>query len=306
MVKLALAIVLLCAFGLIIAAIAIARRPEAKRAEERRRRFVINETEDRLPLAEDKPAEPPPSQELFEPVDEKFTSNPYTPRAKTVERGWVDAQSELDEQAAADAAAASNAATKPGVTGRVVHTAEGEAIITEPPFAARGPLFTFSQGRFVNLLVRRLPVWVIVMPRVRLDALCTPTKPDGRDVEDWREWRKRVRSRSVDLVLCDRRTWKPMLGIVFARQSAVAATKVGGGEDHIVDEVLRQIGLPMVRLSGKFQEDWPLIKPYVEHTILPSTSEEAVLEASTRTAGLQPEAAVRLLKLDNEKGWLLE
>jgi hypothetical protein len=303
MVKLAFAIVFLCALGLLIAAIAIARRPDAKKAEERRKRFVINETEQRLPLAGEKVPEPAPSQELFEPVE--FTEGTiYTPRDKAVDRGWVDSQRGPEEMSAE--AQLNNGSTKPGVTGRVVRTAEGEAIITEPPFAARGPLFTYAQGRFVNLLVRRLPVWVIVMPRVRLDALCTPTKPDGRDVEDWREWRKRVRSRSVDLVLCDRRTWKPLLAIVFARQSMIAASKIGGGEDHILDEVLRHIHIPMVRLSGRFQEDWPIIKPYVEHTILPSSSDEAVLEASTRTAGMLPEAAVRLLKMDGEKGWLLE
>jgi hypothetical protein len=192
------------------------------------------------------------------------------------------------------------------VAGRMVQTPDGEMILTTPPFALRNAIFGRSVGRFVNALYRRVPAWVIVCPRVRLDTLVVPTPPDARDPADWREWRKRVRMRSLDIVLCDRRTWKPLVAVLFDSRPTNARA-MGGGKDRMTDEVLSHVGLPLLHLTGDIVADWPLIQPYVEDSILRHVSEEELLEATMeRASPVDADSAATLLRLDAEKGWVLE
>jgi hypothetical protein len=152
---------------------------------------------------------------------------------------------------------------------------------------------------------------VVVCPKVRLDSLLMPTRPDGRDAEDWRTWRHRVRMRAIDFVLCDRRTWKPLLAVIIEGAPGASteagttgeAMKFGGGKDRIIDEVLGSVGLPLVRGTGRFADDWAMIRPYVENAILPAPSEEQVSDEARRA---RPNGAVSLLRMDDAKGWLLE
>jgi len=247
---------------------------EQKTAQERRRRFAIQDTCERVPLAPERA--------------------PSAPMALS------------DEGGLAAPAPRPSAVRAASVQGRIVHTPEGEMILTTPPFALREVLFTAKSGRFVNLLSRRVPSWIMLCPRVRLDSLLTPTKPDGRDPADWRDWRKRVRVRSIDLVLCDRRTWRPIVAVLLDPKNSVDVCKVGGGKDRMIDEVLAAAGLPLLRLTGDFEKDWPLIKPYVEEAILPHMSDEQALEASMQTERVTADGAVELLRLDQDKGWMLE
>lgn len=242
--------------------------------EDRRRRFAIQDTGERVGLAPERPQALPVA-----PIDDGPPPVPI-PRPIRI--------------------------PPPAVEGRIVHTPDGEMMLTTPPFALREALFTSRLGRFVNLLSRRVPAWVMLCPRVRLDSLLVPTKPDGRDPADWRDWRKRVRVRSVDLVLCDRRTWKPLVAVLLVQKTSVDSRKVAGGNDQMIDEVLAAAGLPLLRLSGDFEKDWPLIKPYVEESILPHMSDEQALEASMQTERISGDAAVELLRLDQDKGWMLE
>ena len=228
---------------------------------------------------------------------------PHTPR----QRRWRPAPAtSIARESAAAIPESAAPPVLPSFSGRMVSTPDGEMILTTPPFALRNAIFSNRSGRFVNMLARRAPAWVMVCPRVRLDALLTPTKPDGRDPADWREWRKRVRVRSVDLVLCDRRTWRPLVAILFDKTRNIDARKVAGGQDRMIDEVLGAAGLPLLRLSGEFERDWPLVKPYVEESILPHMTDEQVLDASMRTERVSGEGAVTLLRMDQEKGWVLE
>jgi hypothetical protein len=164
-------------------------------------------------------------------------------------------------------------------------------------------------GRFVNGLSRRLPAWVIVCPRVRLDTLIVPTKPkiagEG-DAADWRDWRRRVRVRALDLVLCDRRTWRPLVAVLFDLRKIVDARAIAGGQDRMIDEVLNHVGLPLLHLTGDIVADWPLIQPYVEESILHHLTDEELLDASNRARPIDGDGAVTLLRMDQEKGWVLE
>lgn len=157
-----------------------------------------------------------------------------------------------------------------GTIGRVVRTIEGEEIIlTAPPFQARRSIFSDRQGRYVLALSRRLPPWIVVCPRVRLDALVKPTPPEGRDPADWRQWRRRVRWRAIDVLLCDARSWRPVLALDIGKPSeALDIRKPGGGNDLMLEEVFFTVGIPFLRGSGDIHADWPMIRPHVEEAIL--------------------------------------
>lgn len=259
----------------IIAALVAAtvKSPIARRAEaQRRRRYELLDSAQRLPLAGTSPSADSPQDE--QPAELSLALRPGSLRDLATERSPASTDT-------------------PGI-GRLVMTPDGESILTHPPFALRPALFTRRIGRFVALLSRRLPAWVVCCPRVRLDTLVTPTPPDGRDPADWRQWRQRVRVRSVDLVLCDRRTWQPLLAILFEPPGGTAITKVAGGRDRMIDEVLNAVGLPVVHASGRFAADWPMIRPYVDQAILPSLSDES-LAAADPARRLDPEAAGSLL-----------
>ncbi len=277
----------LCALVAVAAGVWLLRaRGEQRRVvEERRKRYAIQETSERIPIAPERTApEPPP------PIAE--TPPPVRPAA--------------DHRAVQPEDHGEPPAPPPPVSGRMVNTPNGEMILTTPPFALRDAIFGNLVGRFVNGLYRRVPAWVIVCPRVRMDTLVVPTPPDGRDPTDWREWRKRVRLRSLDLVLCDRRTWKPLVAVMFDARPTNARA-VGGGRDRMTDEVLSHVGLPLLHLTGDIVADWPLIQPYVEQSILRHVGEEEVMEATMqRESPVDADSAGTLLRLDSEKGWLLE
>lgn len=283
--KIALVILALCsAIAMAVVGVVMWRRQatEKRRSQdERRKRFSIPETTERVPLAPEKAPEsaPAPIEDLPLPDSRRSVHTP-APRSK--------------------------------VTGRIVNTPDGEMILTTPPFVLREAIFSQKIGRFVNGISRRSPAWIVVCPKVRLDTLITPTSPDGRDPADWREWRRRVRMRSVDLVIVDRRTWKPLLAVAFVHADIDARKIAGGaaganptGADRIIDEVLHHVGLPFLRLSGDFEQDWPVIKPYIEDTILPAISDDHAALAD-RPAPVDGDSAVTLLRMDGQKGWLLE
>jgi len=260
--------------GILAALMLRGRNAEQREVQERRRRFLLRDTGERVALTDQQPAQwmPQPEAELRP-----------SPAPERVE-----------------------AARPAKVSGRIVQTPEGEAIITTPPFALRDSIFTSKTGRFINALTRRVPPWVIVFPKVRLDSILTPTRPDGRDPADWRDWRRRVRVRSIDLVLCDRRSWKPLVAVMFDQRTSTDARRIAGGQDRMIDEVLQGAGLAILHLSGNIETDWPLISPYVDETILPHTTEEQILDASDRTNRVDADSAVTLLRMDQDKGWVLE
>lgn len=278
----------------------------SEKSADLRRRYALDETETaRIPLAPEPPLSSPAAPDTDSVPFIRGDGEPGP--ARTVSSNWLGdlAREDLPRPPVS------------GVGGRIVQTADGETVITTPPFALRPQMVSNRLGRFVNGLSKRLPAWIVACPRVRLESLVTPTPPDGRDPEDWSQWRRRVRVRAIDVVLCDRRTWKPILAIMLkpsgrssrkaGTNGTVTALSIGGGQDRMIDEVLVHVGLDLVHASGRISEDWPLIQPYIDQSILRSPSEDELLTASDNSVGRpDPEAAVNLLRMDGEKGWLLE
>ena len=283
------------AIVLAVAAVVARKRSIVQRERwDRQSRYRIEDTDERIPLAEPRDS----SASAAEIPKVTLVTEPR--RAPTLLESL-----RASEQPNKPASAPSTSPAPP-VLGRIVDTPDGEIVLTTPPFTLRDAVLMPRAGRFFNRLSRRVPAWVVCCPKVRLEALLTPTAPDNRDPTDWAAWRRRVRWRSLDIVLIDRRTWRPLLAIVFRLPSnRPVARALGGNQDRMLDEVLTTVGLPLVRVNGTFEQDWPLIQPYVEQAILQSADEEAMPDVQASAEPISPEAAVNLLRLDEDKGWLL-
>jgi hypothetical protein len=275
-------IVLLAAGGAVAAVIAISRRREAEAQRRRQRRFELPETGDRVPLVE--------------PDDQEAAAGGRT-REDRLELAAYLGRVGVDDNDMTVADAESPQA-------RFVTTPDGDMLLTQPPFQLRPSLFTDRAARYATAIARRLPPWVVICPRVRLDTLLSPTAPDGRDADDWRTWRRRVRLRSVDLLLVDRRTWAPLVAIVFQREADARRLGRGGhgARDMMVDEVLRHVGLPVVVATGRMAEDWPMVRPWIEQALIEGPDERKQNGAHTpaRRPGWDASAAVALLGLDED------
>ena len=277
-------------------AIVVARSRAAERRERwhRQQRYNLEDTGQRVPLAEPAPDAPPGA-----PIGEMGVGSDSR-RAPTL------LETLRAEELSDEPLAASPESSPPAVLGRIVDTPDGEMVLTTPPFALREAILTSRAGRYFNRLSRRVPPWVVCCPKVRLESLLTPTAPDNRNAADWAAWRRRVRWRSVDIVLVDRRAWRPILAIVFrVPANRPVARALAGDQDRMLDEVFITVGLPFVRVSGAFEQDWALILPHIEQAILPTTDDEAQQDVRATAEPISPEAAVNLLKLDEDKGWLL-
>lgn len=214
------------------------------RREALRRRFEIRDTGERVPLAAAAEAD--------------SVAPPGSPMGAAGE-----AAPDFDRRADGEAVAWPTTT----VQGRMVVTPEGEMILTEPPFVLREALLNRREAAYAEAIregIRRAgAAGLVVCPKVRLESLVTPTPPDGRDAADWRAWRRRVRVRAVDLVVVDVRGggWRPVVAVEVDRPAT--ATRVGGGVDRMVDEVLGRVGLPLVRCTGDPASDWEMIEPYI-------------------------------------------
>lgn len=273
--------VLLAAGAAVVAVVAALRRREAEEQRRRQRRFELPETGQRVPLvdgsAQDRAGGRTP--------EERLELAAFLGRVSTDDSDGTVA--DVDAPPA-----------------RFVTTPDGDMLLTQPPFQLRPSLFTDRAARYATAIARRLPPWVVISPRVRLDTLLSPTAPDGRDADDWRTWRRRVRLRSVDLLLVDRRTWAPLVAIVFQREADARRLGRGGhgARDMMVDEVLRHVGLPVVVATGRMAEDWPMVRPWIEQALIEGPDERKQNGAHTpaRRPGWDASAAVALLGLDED------
>src|SRR5438876_6260328 len=140
------------------------RRTDQKRRAERRRRFELRDTGERVPLAP--PKEPTARRDLAE-VTAFIASDPAA-----LSRRSANGEAGVDPDPAVMPVVPRSTIVP---RGRFVHTPDGEMLLTEPPFTLRETVFTKRNGRYAQALLRRLPPWLMICPKVRLDSMLTPT-----------------------------------------------------------------------------------------------------------------------------------
>lgn len=175
--------------------------------------------------------------------------------------GWwqVDASKQANDGAEGKDA---NEGSTPGA--RLVMTPDGPMLLTRAPFRLKRSVMSHRERQFARALAVKLPSGYVACPQVRLDGLVTPMNPRGWDARDWATWRRRVRMRAVDIVICRLPEWTPVvaLDITPTEHDARSAPR-----DGIAAEVCAEVGLPVVRCSRSPSEDWKLIEPYVRDEV---------------------------------------
>lgn len=143
---------------------------------------------------------------------------------------------------------------------RRVMTPNGPMELTAPPFTLKSSIMTSRERWYARAISVRLPSGFVVCPKVRLESLLNPTPPNDRALDDWREWRKRVRMRSVDFLICRMPDWEPVVAVLIeSSERSALSVRV----DRMIDETLAEVGLPFVRCTGSPRSDWRMIAPYV-------------------------------------------
>ncbi|MBL0921143.1 MAG: DUF2726 domain-containing protein [Phycisphaerales bacterium] len=145
---------------------------------------------------------------------------------------------------------------------RTVQTPDGPMVLTTPPFRLRKSIMNYRERSYARAVSVMLPSGYVMCPQVRLESLLTPMHPDGRPVEDFRNWRRRVRMRAVDFVICRLPEWSPIVAMEIEKEKSAKAF----ARDRMIDETLAEAGLPLIRCSGSPQEDWAMIRPYLKPT----------------------------------------
>ena len=199
---------------------------------------------------------PPPPNPHTHPAEPAEAAKPWTPTELDNLLAGVQ-QEEMPEGA------------------RHVVTPDGPMVLTPPPFALKPTIMSPRERQYARAISIKLPSGYVVCPQVRLDALVTPRRPaEGMSAEEWRTWRKRVRLRAVDFVICALPEWRPVVAIEIEPQERGVKPFQ---RDRIEDEVFAVVGLPLVRCSGTPGEDWGMIAPYVK------------ARAGSRSASLDPD-----------------
>lgn len=85
----------------------------------------------------------------------------------------------------------------------------------------------------------------IVLVKVSLAELVAPPGPDRRNLDHWR----RVQRRTLDFLICPTSTLHPLLAIKMCTKLDSKRQRVNSPD--ILDEVLKDIGLPLLRLTDR-------------------------------------------------------
>ncbi len=224
--------------------VAAARASRRANAEREKAREAILSGGGRLAMRGEQP------REVFKPIEELTDSGAYmSPGSAPPPSRWSG--EEIDWLLARP---------EERVESRTVVTPDGPMALTRPPFKLRKSIMSFRERGYARAIAVRMPSGFVMCPQVRLDALLTPTSPKGRPIDDWRNWRRRVRLRAVDFVICRMHDWSPVVALeVEARErSASAQTR-----DKMIDEALHEVGLALIRCSGEPEHDWAMIEPYL-------------------------------------------
>lgn len=224
--------------------VAAARASRRANAEREKAREAILSGGGRLAMRGEQP------REVFKPIEDLTDSGAYMTQGKTAPAPrWSG--DEIDWLLA-----------KPSehVESRTVMTPDGPLALTRPPFKLRKSILTLREREYAASIAVRMPGGFVMCPQVRLDALLTPTSPKGRPIDDWRNWRRRVRLRAVDFVICRMGDWSPVVALEIEPRERKATAET---RDRMTDEALHEAGLALIRCSGDPDQDWAMIEPYL-------------------------------------------
>ena len=130
------------------------------------------------------------------------------------------------------------------------------------PYKLTQSLLTASEKGFYAALLLAAGRRYVVFPKVRLADLC-------QDLDRWADTGafNQVSSKSVDFVLCDATTFRPVLAVELDDRPHLRANR--GDRDALVDDILRTIGLAVCRQWAGRSYDPAAIARRIEEALAP-------------------------------------
>ncbi|PHQ27424.1 hypothetical protein CLH62_07610 [Marinobacter guineae] len=118
----------------------------------------------------------------------------------------------------------------------------------EYPYQRRERLMTEAEGSFYQVLELALPAdRYRLFGKVRVEDLIS-VKP-GLDRQAWHSFRNRIKSRHIDIVIVERKTFKPVWAVELDDKSHDSAKRKE--RDSFLDNAFEAAGLPLVRFKAK-------------------------------------------------------
>ncbi len=118
----------------------------------------------------------------------------------------------------------------------------------EFPYQRRERLMTEAEGSFYQVLELALPAdRYRLFGKVRVEDLIS-VKP-GLDRQAWQSFRNRIKSRHIDIVVVERKTFKPVWAVELDDKSHDSVKR--RERDSFLDNAFQAAGLPLVRFKAK-------------------------------------------------------
>lgn len=118
----------------------------------------------------------------------------------------------------------------------------------EFPYQRRERLMTEAEGSFYQVLELALPAdRYRLFGKVRVEDLISVKA--GLDRQAWQSFRNRIKSRHIDIVVVERKTFKPVWAVELDDKSHDSAKRKE--RDSFLDNAFEAAGLPLVRFKAK-------------------------------------------------------
>jgi very-short-patch-repair endonuclease len=149
-----------------------------------------------------------------------------------------------------------SAAKPDGHQGSVITAREQPSTITYP-YRLKASFLSPAEVAFQRTLASTISNRYTIFPKVRVLDLC-----DVIDRERNQAAFNRIDRKHLDFLLCDPVTFQPIVAIELDDSTHRRSHRAD--RDAFVDEVLRVIGLPLVRVRAQLQYDGPDLLSRVE------------------------------------------
>ena len=118
-----------------------------------------------------------------------------------------------------------------------------------PHYQRRGHFLNTQDIAAYNVLTKAFDDYINIFPKVALAELIVRFRPQKDQVKHW----SRVQLRRIDFLVCAGLEMEPILAINIVSQSNIERRQFGGRD--VIEDVLEDIGLPLLRLRAQDKYD---------------------------------------------------
>lgn len=154
------------------------------------------------------------------------------------------------------------------------------------PYRVRDDFVSAAELSLYHLVVDAAPDDNLVLAKVNLGDLFFVAE---ETVGSRMGWRSRIDRKHVDLLLCDRRTLRPLLGIELDDRSHAREDR--RQRDEFVDKAFRSAGLPLLRVPARLAYNVQELRAAIEEALKVSAEPAAASTTMAASIVTLPQAA---------------